>query len=445
MEIQSTEMSKSQQLNVWICSKPQKKKRTWPPRKEVQDPDIGLWRPGYISEGQKDDIVISLASDPPKMIGEIPGKRMDQLDTEEIVEQLGTESFDLRKRNDESLINVSDMILLPYLNEPEMIECLSQRFSTNSIYTNSGPILFALNPWQTLRIYDENLDIYSRSDLETLRHLDPHIFQISKLAHLQMLSDGTRRLSQSIVVNGESGSGKTESAKYCLRMFSAISRDIIIQSSAIPSSCTEISTDDTIDAANAITESFGHARTSRNPSSSRFGKFIKLLYCGPRSRRGAISGLTLNTYLLESVRVVQQTQGERNFHIFYEMLAGLDDSQLSALHLSELSRFFYTSQSEEYSRGDGVSDADNFGRLVAAMERIGLDSNLRDRVFKIVACILHIGNLQFQNKPGTVFTGVDFADDCRTHITAIELLTFGSGAGGLAGSEKVFDKSKFPS
>ena len=383
------------------------------PEKRQQDGNVGtvnLWTPGSISAT---DELKDSAGNVVKMINHSEG-----------IDLIEDEMYEFQNRRPVGLRETSDLTRLPFLNDPEIVECLRQRYESDLIYTSAGPALFAANPFKSLHIYtEETLGRYAQSNASDLAELEPHIFQISKLAHLQMLSDGTERVSQSILMNGESGSGKTESTKYSLQLLSAISQQVNRSQSGTPSAVGDTDIDCMIDAANAITESFGNARTSRNPSSSRFGKFMKLLYCEPQSRRGAISGLTLKTYLLESIRVAQQMQGERNFHIFYELFAGLDESQRSALHLSDLSRFHYTNQSQEYSRGDGVSDAASFSHLVQAMERIGLNSSIRDRVFKIVACILHMGNLRFQDKPGAVFTGVEFTAECRDHVVAIMLLS----------------------
>ncbi len=146
-----------------------------------------------------------------------------------------------------------------------------------------------------------------------------------------------------------------------------------------------------INAVNPITESFGNAKTSRNNNSSRFGKFIELCYSGS----GYIIGAHIQTYLLETIRVVSQVKGERNYHIFYEVFSGLTEEQRDQWCCRDMAQFHYLNQSHEYKRYDGENDYDNFSRLVDALVTINLTMDQVTIIFQVVVAILHLGNIKF--------------------------------------------------
>jgi myosin V len=316
----------------------------------------------------------------------------------------------------DSLEHVSDMTSLPFLNEPEMLECMRLRFASKTIYTNTGPILIAINPFERLPLYDnETLMRYHEADDAEVRKLKPHVYQISNGAYRKMFIDKydpDKRENQSILVNGESGAGKTESTKQVLHYLAKVSS---LVAANLGANSEVLDFENLIIAANPITESFGNAKTSRNNNSSRFGKFIELGYVTD----GYIEGAKIRTYLLETVRVTTQMPGERNYHIFYECFAGLDKKLLQNWGLLSIEQFAYCNQSGEFNRHDGESDKDNFDKLQSAMARIGLTEQGREDVFKAVACVLHIGNLEFQESSVAGEDMAVFAASCESHVAAI--------------------------
>ena len=203
-------------------------------------------------------------------------------------------------RNEEDKF-CNNLINLTYLNEPTVLNNILFRYSNDEIYTFNGDILIAVNPFKKIPIYTkEIIDKYIKNDFDVL---EPHPYYISKKAVKQLTFNSE---NQSILVSGESGAGKTQTTKFILNYISSISNDNSELSNKILSS-------------NPILEAFGNAKTIRNDNSSRFGKFIRVLF----DKNNNLVGANIDTYLLEKIRVTHVESKERNFHIFYLMLKGL--------------------------------------------------------------------------------------------------------------------------
>jgi myosin V len=155
---------------------------------------------------------------------------------------------------------------------------------------------------------------------------------------------------------------------------------------------------------NPILEAFGNARTIRNDNSSRFGKFIELHFA-PQS--GQLTGAAIATYLLEKVRLVSQAANERNFHVFYQLLKGAGEEERAALGLVEwdggkaAQGFHYLRQSGCVARQDGADDAEEYARLRRALAIMGVSAEEQTRVLRVVAAVLHLGNLRFELRPAS--------------------------------------------
>ncbi|XP_070338360.1 unconventional myosin-XV isoform X6 [Equus asinus] len=266
---------------------------------------------------------------------------------------------------------VEDMTQLEDLQETTLLSNLKTRFERNLIYTYIGSILVSVNPYRMFGIYGpEQVQQYSG---RALGENPPHLFAIANLAFAKML-DATQ--DQCIIISGESGSGKTEATKLILRYLAAMNpkRGVMQQ----------------ILEATPLLESFGNAKTVRNDNSSRFGKFVEIFLEG-----GVISGAITSQYLLEKSRIVFQAKNERNYHIFYELLAGLPAQLRRAFCLQEAETYYYLNQGGNCEIS-GKSDADDFRRLLAAMEVLGFSSEDQDSIFRILASILHLGNVYFE-------------------------------------------------
>ncbi|XP_014398290.1 PREDICTED: unconventional myosin-XV [Myotis brandtii] len=271
---------------------------------------------------------------------------------------------------------VEDMTQLEDLQETTVLSNLKTRFERNLIYTYIGSILVSVNPYRMFGIYGlEQVHQYSG---RALGENPPHLFAIANLAFAKMLD---AKQNQCIIISGESGSGKTEATKLILRYLASINQKRgIMQQVSLPK----------ILEATPLLESFGNAKTVRNDNSSRFGKFVEIFLEG-----GVISGAITSQYLLEKSRIVFQAKNERNYHIFYELLAGLPAQLRQAFSLQEAETYYYLNQGGNCEIS-GKSDADDFRRLLAAMEVLGFSGEDQDSIFRILASILHLGNVYFE-------------------------------------------------
>ncbi|RQM22676.1 hypothetical protein B5M09_003833 [Aphanomyces astaci] len=294
---------------------------------------------------------------------------------------------------------VEDLTTLVHLHEPAILHTLQVRFAKQDIYTSTGTILVAVNPFQTLpRLYDDAtvqqyIDHGYRQSVrgEKLRPLPPHVFSVADKAYRDMtslLNNGNP--NQSILVSGESGAGKTETTKILMTYLAAVSSSTDADDTcAIRQRVLE---------SNPILEAFGNAKTTRNNNSSRFGKFIRL---GFDAATGGLQGASISTYLLERVRLVSQAKGERNYHIFYELVRGASAALRHTFHLSSspVHSFQYLNQSGCVDREDNVDDGDQFGKTLRAMTTLDISSHDQTSVLQLVAAVLHLGNISFVSHP----------------------------------------------
>ncbi|BFZ14098.1 hypothetical protein BsWGS_17137 [Bradybaena similaris] len=283
-------------------------------------------------------------------------------------------------RNPEILIGENDLTSLSYLNEPEVLYNLKVRFAEQSlIYTYCGIVLVAINPYEYLDIYSNDIiQAYSGQDMGAM---DPHIFAVAEEAFKQM-SRFDR--NQSIIVSGESGAGKTVSAKFAMRYFATVG-----------GSQAETQVERKVLASNPIMEAIGNAKTTRNDNSSRFGKYIEISF----SRQHSIVGAHMRTYLLEKSRVVFQASDERNYHIFYQLCASASLPEFKEFQLGSADDFYYTSQGAA-PEIRGVDDADDLIKTREALTTLGFPAKDQLMMFRILSAILHFGNVSIREKEG---------------------------------------------
>ncbi|XP_013993100.1 unconventional myosin-Ic isoform X1 [Salmo salar] len=274
-------------------------------------------------------------------------------------------------------VGVQDFVLLEnYTSEAAFIENLRRRFGENLIYTYIGSVLVSVNP-------NKDLEIYSKAHMERYRgvsfyEISPHIYAVSDNTYRAMR---TERRDQCILISGESGAGKTESSKKILQYYATTCpvtdrmstlRDRLLQS-------------------NPVLEAFGNAKTLHNDNSSRFGKYMDVQF----DFRGAPIGGHILNYLLEKSRVVHQNHGERNFHIFYQLLEGGEQDLLSKLGLERNAQKYQYLVKGCCPRVSSINDKNDWRTVRKALTVIGFHEDEVEDLLNIIASVLHLGNTQF--------------------------------------------------
>eukprot|EP00250_Pteridium_aquilinum_P005479 c15564_g1_i1 orf=543-5159(-) len=270
---------------------------------------------------------------------------------------------------------VDDMTKLAYLHEPGVLYNLASRYELNDIYTYTGNILIAVNPFAKLpHLYDVHMMEQYRG--ATFGELSPHVFAIADTAYRAMINEGK---SQSILVSGESGAGKTETTKLLMQYIAFMGGRAMTDGRTVEQQVLE---------SNPLLEAFGNAKTVRNDNSSRFGKFVELQF----DENGRISGAAVRTYLLERSRVVQISDPERNYHCFYQLCASAEDAE--KYKLGDPKVFHYLNQSNCYEL-DHTSNSREYAKTRRAMDIVGISLEEQEAIFRVVASILHLGNIDF--------------------------------------------------
>ncbi|XP_026228858.1 myosin IEb isoform X1 [Anabas testudineus] len=273
---------------------------------------------------------------------------------------------------------VDDMVLLSKISEDAITDNLKKRYMDDYIFTYIGPVLISVNPFKQLPYFtDREVELYQGA---AQYENPPHIYALSDNMYRNMMIDTE---NQCVIISGESGAGKTVAAKYIMSYVSKVSgggdkvqhvKDIILQS-------------------NPLLEAFGNAKTVRNNNSSRFGKYFEIQF----SRGGAPDGGKISNFLLEKSRVVSQNPGERNFHIYYQLLGGASAEQRENLGITTPDYYYYLNQSGTYTVED-VNDKKEFSDTMGAMSVVGLSVEDQDSVLQLVAGILHLGNISFREE-----------------------------------------------
>ncbi|KIM48957.1 hypothetical protein M413DRAFT_438132 [Hebeloma cylindrosporum] len=321
-------------------------------------------------------------------------------------------------RNPPLLETADDLATLSHLNEPSVLHTIRNRYGQHSIYTYSGIVLIAVNPFQRVTLYGpEIIQAYSgrkRGELE------PHLFAIAEDAYTAMRKEG---MGQTIIVSGESGAGKTESAKFIMRYLASVNPP----DTSKPK--TKFSLDDSSEierqilATNPILEDFGNAKTTRNDNSSRFGKYIQILFDGKQE----IVGARIRTYLLERSRIVFQPLTERNYHIFYQLCAGAPLKERKDLGLdADVTKFYYLKQGGPSSTPiAGVDDAEEFRATQQALSTVGISVEKQWAVFRLLAALLHLGNVKItQSRSDAAIDDSDPALMLATRFLGVSLAEF---------------------
>ncbi|CAH1185102.1 unnamed protein product [Phyllotreta striolata] len=273
-----------------------------------------------------------------------------------------------------SINGVEDMINLGDLQEYAILRNLHKRYKEKLIYTYIGAMLIAINPYEILPIYTTAVVNNYRN--KRMEEVPPHVFAVGDNSYNNMK---TTRKDQCIVISGESGAGKTESTKLILTYLASMSA----QHTWIEQQILE---------ANPILEAFGNARTIRNDNSSRFGKYIDIKF----NKTGGIEGAEIEQYLLEKSRIIYQNEGERNYHIFYSMLAGMSKEQKKRLELGNAEMYDYLNKGKIFTL-DGRNEEKEWSNIMAAFKVLNFTDKELEQILHLLAAILHLGNLKFKS------------------------------------------------
>ncbi|KAL3849947.1 hypothetical protein ACJIZ3_011829 [Penstemon smallii] len=298
---------------------------------------------------------------------------------------------------------VDDMTKLSYLHEPGVLQNLASRYQLNEIYTYTGSILIAINPFQRLpHLYNGHMMQQYKG--APFGELSPHVFAVADVAFRAMMNEGK---SNSILVSGESGAGKTETTKMLMQYLAYLGGRKGTEGRTVEQQVLE---------SNPVLEAFGNAKTVRNNNSSRFGKFVEIQF----DKHGRISGAAIRTYLLERSRVCQVSDPERNYHCFY-LLCAAPQEEVEKYKLGPSKTFHYLNQSNCHELV-GISDAHDYLATRRAMDIVGISQKEQDAIFRVVASILHLGNVEFA-KGKEVDSSVLKDDKSKFHLqTVAELL-----------------------
>jgi len=313
------------------------------------------------------------------------------------------EEFKGFERNPAHLDGTEDMSNLIHMDGPHILYNMWVRYMKDEIYTSISRILIAVNPYKRIDMYGGDLiELYREEAKKARSHLAPHVFSISQVAYHQLL---TKNENQSMIVCGESGSGKTESAKHLMRY--------LAYSPHNDPNDTEVSIEEQVLQCNPIMESFGNAKTVLNNNSSRFGKFTKIVF-GEGQKK--IIGSLIDVYLLEKTRVVRQVKNERNYHAFYLLTTGAKDQPFyDELKLRDPTTFYYLNQGDCVT-APGIDDVRWFHELDSAMDSLHFTDKHKMDVFRLTAGILHLGDVNFVPGDGT--------DDVKISPDSADLVKF---------------------
>ena len=254
----------------------------------------------------------------------------------------------------------------------------------------------------------------------------PHVYSTARRAYTQLViasamdqfdaaeaaMDGVH-VDQSVLISGESGAGKTEAAKRVLEYLTAASRSAKAEHGeagggggaamagvsgggggggefGLLGGEEDMSIEFMLKEASPVLEAFGNAKTIRNDNSSRFGKYVAVQY----GESGGIVGAVTETYLLERSRVVDVGPGERNYHIFYQMLT--NSAICKQWGLGEASGYAYLSAEGAVATVEEMNDTREFASVQSALRTFRFSAEEVAAVWRMLASILLLGNVSFR-------------------------------------------------
>jgi myosin heavy subunit len=325
-------------------------------------------------------------------------------------------------KSPDDYVGIDNVLHLPQITEASLLHSLRIRYKRDDIYTCAGPILISINPYKSIlhadgeSIYSDNHMVLYRTNAEYAKDKPPHLFEIADRAYTALMDSvhiskqvehledddavalqqrhlppGAVR-DQSIIISGESGAGKTEATKIIMKYLARITRKPDKHGINSPDGKMIAALEDRVLSSNPLLETFGNAQTLRNDNSSRFGKFIHIYFS---TALGSITGASISNYLLEKTRVTTQVQGERNYHVFYQLLSGADAQMQQDFDLKGgVAQFLYLGNRDVKNK---PADEAAFAQTMQCLSSIGLTPAEQRAVFGMTAAVLHLGNIQFED------------------------------------------------
>jgi len=305
------------------------------------------------------------------------GEKVDTLasDDGEFVEVPTGKLLEMAPVDPRQLEGLDDVCQLNVVTEGTLLHTIRVRFARQQIYTKVSNMLIAVNPFAQLPLYSSHvLDSYiAAADYSSK---PPHIYSVGSNA-IRGLEQGER--DQAVVISGESGAGKTESAKLVMG-YVAEARRLINQGTGL---------EEQIMRTNPVLEAFGNAMTVRNNNSSRFGKWLDFIF----NDSGHLCGCSITHYLLEVTRVCSQAKGERSYHIFFQLIMSRDDNMLRPIGLQEPQHYRYLRTGE--LTVPGINDRESFAELKESLDALGFTKKEHLQICQCVGAVLNLGNVEF--------------------------------------------------
>ena len=345
-----------------------------------------------------------------------------------------------------------DVLDLTNVTEASLLHNIRVRYRRDDIYTSAGPILISVNPYKQITnalgesLYSEKMMVRYRTSDEFADEY-PHLFKVADRAYSAMMDsvhivpnledtdpdrmidsprNGSRPgqvVNQSIIISGESGAGKTEATKYIMKFLARITKKKEKWSSeenvplASPDGKAMAALEDRVLSSNPLLETFGNAQTLRNDNSSRFGKFIHINF---NTETGVIMGAQVSNYLLEKTRITTQIEGERNYHIFYQLFAGADPALLEKLGLDAGPSSFRYLGNRASPKTE--KDKSEFLETMTCLSNVGLSLEEQNIIMGLSAAVLHIGNVSFEEGENEDHSAVISKESLPSLQKACELL-----------------------
>jgi len=313
---------------------------------------------------------------PAQFIKKKPNGKFEYQDTEgvtfSISEKKHKKGIPMMKKSLQNYVH--DLLMLDEINEANILYNIKNRYNKKRIYTRLGKILISVNPYKLYPLYTPEV-IEKYQNTRAVSQLPPHVYEIAKLALEEL--EKTKH-PQSILIAGESGSGKTEACKQCMQFLAEVAG-------------SESNIEKRLLDCSPILESMGNAQTVRNDNSSRFGKWSEIYF----DENGKIVSGKITDYLLEKSRVSHQESGERSYHIFYQICRGLSRQDKDKYYLMEVEDYTYLTQSKK-TKIKNVDDALVFNETTEAFDNL-LSPKIKDQIFRILSAVLLIGNIKFKD------------------------------------------------